>query len=55
MADKEGLQLIGLVLASVTVSIIFIASMLVYAWTSGRLADHQARNQIEQTIASNRV
>jgi hypothetical protein len=54
MADKAGLQLIGLVLASVTASIILVASVLVYSWANGRLADH-ATGHIERTIASDRA
>jgi hypothetical protein len=56
MADKASLQLIGLVLASVTASIILVASMMVYSWAGGRLIDHhQAKTQIEQTAMAHRT
>jgi hypothetical protein len=55
MADKASLQLIGFVLASVTASIILVASVLVYSWANGRLADHQATSQIERIVASHRA
>jgi hypothetical protein len=55
MADKASLQLIGLVLASVTASIIFIATVLVYSWANGRLGDYQATERIERIAVSHRA
>lgn len=55
MADKASLRLIGLVLASVTASIVFIASVLVYSWANGRLGEYQVRQQIERIAVSDRA
>jgi len=48
-ADKASLQVIGFVLASTTVSIIFVAGMLVHASAKGGLSGHQPTWQIART------
>jgi hypothetical protein len=47
-ADRAGLQLIGMVLASLTASVILIACVLVYK-SAGTAFDQQTISQIEQT------
>ena len=47
-ADRAGLQLIGMVLAGLTASVILIASVLVYK-SAGTAFDQQTMLQIEQT------
>ena len=46
-ADRAGLQLIGVVLASLTASVILIASVLVYK-SAGTAFDQQTMLQLEQ-------
>jgi hypothetical protein len=46
-ADRAGLQLIGVVLASLTASVILIASVLVYK-SAGIAFDQQTMLQMEQ-------
>jgi hypothetical protein len=48
-ADRVGLQLIGVVLASLTASVMLIASVLVYKSTGSAL-DQQTMLQVEQKI-----
>jgi hypothetical protein len=55
MADKESLQVIGLILGGITAGIIVIAATLVHASASGRLLDRRATSQVEQIAGFHRV